>query len=63
MLYFAIPSCEVHACLHWRTGNKCVKDKTLILVKTAIPMTMQSVEICEVHKQSNAAKLHNLLEE
>jgi hypothetical protein len=63
MSHFVVPHCEVRGCNNWRVRNHCAMDSRMIIVDTPIPTTMQSIEICEVHKQLNKTKLTNLLEE
>tara|TARA_R110001592_G_scaffold247870_1_gene510001 strand:- start:317 stop:517 length:201 start_codon:yes stop_codon:yes gene_type:complete len=62
MSYFVVNYCKLRACQHWRIGNNCIKNETLIGDSIKYSADMHNSDICEVRKQIDKYRLEHMLE-
>jgi len=63
MSFFVVNSCSLKACLNWRIGNKCVKNKMHIPTAIKYIANMHDSSVCEVRRQIDVYRLEQMLEE
>ena len=62
MEYFDIDSCDQKGCQHWREGNKCAKDDSIIKVAIPYEFLYRDPKICQVSLQIKEYRLKDILE-
>ena len=62
MSFFAIEYCAVKACLNWRLGNNCAKNKMYIPNAILYIANLHNSENCEARRQINDYRLKSMLE-
>lgn len=62
MSFFVVKYCQVKACLNWRLGNNCVKDRMHIPSSVPYIADLHDSFTCEVRKQINKYRLQYMLE-
>ena len=62
-MFLFVENCPQKACLHWRTGNLCVKHHAFIPQQMQWLANIHDATTCQVRKQIDVYRLTKMIEE